>query len=146
LRYEAAHPTVTARIPAKAKRTLDALLKADGLSFSEWVQARVAGAADTRHQAMAEGRQAGYRDGLAEGRVQGRTAYLIMAAAMLWEQYGERLGNTDDSWIDKKAVECASAITEGQRQYLRSRLERTPRISDAVRRWVDASGIPEAGL
>ncbi|HVA89844.1 MAG TPA: hypothetical protein VNL71_08365, partial [Chloroflexota bacterium] len=74
------------------------------------------------------------------------TAYLIMAAAMLWEQYGERLGNTDDSWIDKKAVECASAITEGQRQYLRSRLERTPRISDAVRRWVDASGIPEAGL
>ena len=146
IRYEAAHPTVTARVSAEVRAKLDAVLVADGRSFSEWLQAQVGDVTDQREQAMASGHEAGHREGLADGRTQGRAAYLILSAAMLWAQYGDRLGDTSEAWIDKKAVECASTITAGQRDYLRSRVGRSPRLLDAVRRWLDASGISEARL
>jgi hypothetical protein len=143
--YEAAFPTVTARVPAEVKQKLDTVLASQGLNFSEWVQAHVAEAALGHEQAAAAGRAAGYREGLAEGRSQGRAAYLILAAAMLWRQYGERLGDTNGAWIDRRAVECVGALTDGQRQCLHGVLRRSPQLSQAVERWLGDSGLPDLG-
>ena len=141
--YEAAFPTLTARVPSEVKDKLTTVLQAQGLNFSEWVQAQAAGAALGHEQATATGRVAGFRAGLSEGRTQGRTAYLILGAAMLWEQYGKRLGNTNEAWTDRRAVECVGALTADQRTYLLGLLERAPRLAPAVARWLRDSGLPE---
>ncbi len=81
-RYEAAHPTVTARVPAAVKTTLQTRLAAEGLTFSEWVQAQVAEHTPDLTAAYEHGRQAGqaagetvgYNRGQADGVRQGRTA------------------------------------------------------------------------
>ena len=81
-RYEVAHPTVTARVPAAVKTTLHARLAADGLTFSEWVQAQVAQSTPDLTAAYgrgctagyAAGETAGYARGQADGVRQGRAA------------------------------------------------------------------------
>lgn len=73
-RYEAAHPTVTARVPAAVKATLHARLAADGLTFSEWVQAQVAEASPDLIAAYEHGRQAGYSAGETAGYQRGLAA------------------------------------------------------------------------
>ncbi len=65
LRYEAARPTVTARIPAEVKARLDAVLQPEGVTFSAWVEAQAVGAAAQHDQTEAAARAAGYREGLA---------------------------------------------------------------------------------
>ncbi len=71
-RYEAAHPTVTARLPAAVKATLQAHLVADGLTFSEWVQAAVAGYTPDVTAAYERGRQAGHAAGQTAGYARGQ--------------------------------------------------------------------------
>ncbi len=75
LRYETAHPTVTARVPVEVKARLDAGLQAEGLNFSEWVQAQVAGhagkLADAHARGFAEGHAAGVKGGDAAGYARG---------------------------------------------------------------------------
>ena len=137
LRYEAEHPTLTARVPAEVK----AALTAEGITFSEWVRGRAAGDAAVRHEEGAI-RQAAYAAGLAEGRSQGRAAYVIISAAMLWKQYGEQLGTTDDSWIDRRAAECARNLRGPALAYLLTRLGKAPGLRDAVDRWLRDSGLP----
>ena len=98
-RYEAAHPTVTARVPAAVKTTLHARLAADGLTFSEWVQAQVAQATPDLTAAYERGRQAGqaagetagYARGQADGVRQGRAAAFragILASELLHAEGG----------------------------------------------------------
>lgn len=72
-RYEAAHPTVTARVPATVKTVLQARLTADGLTFSEWVQAQVAQAPPDPTAAYQRGRAAGHAAGEAAGYPRGVT-------------------------------------------------------------------------
>ncbi len=141
-RYEAARPTVTARIPAEVKARLDAVLQAEGVTFSAWVEAQAVGAAAQQAQAETAARAAGYREGLAEGRAQGRAAYLIVAAAMLWDQYGSRLGDTNEAWADRRAVDAVQTLTAEQRAFLCGVLERTPRLAQAVARWLQDSDLP----
>jgi flagellar biosynthesis/type III secretory pathway protein FliH len=69
--YEAAFPTVTARIPAEVRQRLLAALKAEGLHFSEWVQARVAGSAPQLAAAHERGRALGRKEGEAAGSERG---------------------------------------------------------------------------
>ena len=141
MRYEAEHPTLTARVPAKLKVSLDAALTAEGITFSEWVRGRAAGDAAVRHEEGAI-RQAAYAAGLAEGRSQGRAACVIISAAMLWKQYGEQLGTTDDSWIDRRATECAQELRGPALAYLLTRLGQAPGLRGAVDRWLQDSGLP----
>ena len=141
-RYEAARPTVTARVSAEVKARLDAVLQAQGLTFSAWVAAQAVGVANRHERANAVARAAGYREGLAEGRAQGRAVYLIVAAAMLWDQYGGQLGDTNDAWVDRRAMEVVRGLTPGQRAFLRGVLERTPRLAHAVARWLQDSDLP----
>jgi hypothetical protein len=93
-RYEAAHPTVTARIPAAVKTALQARLAAEGLTFSEWVQAAVAGYTPdltaAYNRGHAAGVQAGERTGYARGQAAGERQALtagfragVLAAELL---------------------------------------------------------------
>ena len=141
-RYEAARPTITARVPVEVKARLDALLEAEGVTFSAWVEAQAVRAAAQHEQVEAAARAAGYREGLGEGRAQARAAYLIIGAAMLWDQYGGRLGDTNDAWVDQRAVDAVRGLTTGQRGFLRGVLLRTPRLAQAVARWLQASDLP----
>lgn len=74
-RYEAAHPTLTVRIPAEVRTTLQQAAEAEGLSVSEWLQAQVAGHVSDVAQA--------YQSGIDHGRRAGMYAGLLMA---LWAQ------------------------------------------------------------
>jgi flagellar biosynthesis/type III secretory pathway protein FliH len=69
--YEAAFPTVTARVPAEVRERLLAALKAEGLTFSEWVQARVADSAPQLAAAYERGLAVGRQDGEAAGYARG---------------------------------------------------------------------------
>ena len=73
-RYEAAHPTVTARLPAAVKTALQARLVAEGLTFSEWVQAAVAGYTPDVTAAYERGQAAGMTAGEATGYDRGHAA------------------------------------------------------------------------
>lgn len=137
LRYEAAHPTLTPRVPPEVKAGLEAKLAADQLTFSEWVRQRAAG----KVQAVADVAAA-----RVAGRAEARSAYLIICAAMLWTQYGERLGDTNDSWTDPRAVECVEKRPPASRAYLQDRLRQTPSLRAAVVRWLrdcDLPALPE---
>jgi hypothetical protein len=70
--YEAAFPVVTARIPAAVKEKLAKVLRVEDLSFSEWVQARVAGSGAQATAAYQRGRAEGEKAGEAEGYRRGR--------------------------------------------------------------------------
>ena len=141
VRYESAHPTLTARVPAEVKAQLEAALAAERTSFSEWVRRQAAGSTEARRDDAAL-RAAGYAAGLADGRAQARAAYLIISAAMLWQQYGARLGDTNDAWIDRRAVECAQNMPPGVRAYLLDRLRQAPTLRVAVDRWLRESDLP----
>ena len=132
---------MTARVPAEVRARLDTLLAAEARSFSEWLQAQVTEATDQREQAVAAGRQAGYREGLAAGRTQGRAVYLIMSAAMLWAEFGARLGDTSESWIDRRAVECVGDMAPAVRAYLDQRLQQAPKLRGAVETWLRDSDL-----
>lgn len=140
-RYEAEHPTLTARVSAELKASLDAALAAEGTTFSEWVRRQASGAAQARRDESAI-RRTGYAAGLTDGRAQGRAVYLIIGAAMLWREYGDRLGGTDDAWVDRHALECARGMSPGAHAYLLDRLERAPKLRAAVDRWLSDSELP----
>lgn len=140
MRYEAAHPTLTARVPAKVKAELETVLDSEGTTFSEWVRQQAAGASAVRREEDAA-RQAGYAVGLAEGRAQARAAYLILSAAMLWDQYGEQVGDTNDAWIDRRAQECARDLRGPALSYLLDRIGKTPSLRAPVDRWLQDSGL-----
>lgn len=75
-RYEAAHPSLTVRVPTAVKARVAELAKAEGLSVSEWVQAVAAGheadPAEAYRRGHDEGFAKGREGGMAEGLVQGR--------------------------------------------------------------------------
>lgn len=141
MRYEAAHPTITARVPAEVKVALDAALAAEGRTFSEWVRQQVAGASAVRREEDVV-RQAGYAAGLAEGRAQARAAYLILSAAMLWQEHGEQVDDTDESWTDRRATECAQDLRGPALAYLMDRMRKTPSLRAPVERWLRDGGLP----
>lgn len=69
--YEAAFPTVTARLPAAVKEKLAEVLRAEDLNFSEWVQARLAGSAAQSTAVYQRGRREGEATGYQRGRTEG---------------------------------------------------------------------------
>lgn len=66
-RYEAAHPTLTVRIPVAVKTTIQQAAAANGLSVSEWLQAQVAGHVTKTAQAYQQGVQHGQQSGVYAG-------------------------------------------------------------------------------
>ena len=78
LRYEAAHPSLTVRVPAAVKARIGELAKAEGLSVSEWVQAVAA-----EHQTdPAEAYRRGHDEGYAKGREAGRAEGFVQGRRM----------------------------------------------------------------
>jgi flagellar biosynthesis/type III secretory pathway protein FliH len=69
--YEAAFPTVSARIPAEVKEKLAQMLRAEDLNLSEWVLARVADSAPQLAAAYERGRIEGRQEGEASGYARG---------------------------------------------------------------------------
>ena len=92
-RYEAAHPTLTARVPAAVKARLQAALAAEGLTFSEWIQAQVAGHVGEVAAAYNAGRAVGTAAGDAAGYRRGYADGAAWAAAV-----GFRAGLTVATW------------------------------------------------
>jgi flagellar biosynthesis/type III secretory pathway protein FliH len=70
--YESAFPTVTARVPAEVRDRLVAVLQAEDLNISEWVQARVAASEPQATAAYRRGQEAGRKEGEAAGYARGR--------------------------------------------------------------------------
>jgi flagellar biosynthesis/type III secretory pathway protein FliH len=71
-RYEAAHPSLTVRVPAAVKAQVQAAAAAEGLSVSEWVQAMAAGHTPDVTAAYEKGRAVGQQAGAAAGYQRGR--------------------------------------------------------------------------
>lgn len=102
LRYEAEHPTLTARVPTEVRDKLQAALAAEGLNFSEWVQAQVAGhVADAaamyekgRSAGYTAGEKAGYRKGRQDGATVGQWGGFV--AGLLEARFRERKGQAID--------------------------------------------------
>lgn len=72
VRYEAAHPSLTVRVPAEVKAQVQAAAAAEGLSVSEWVQAMAASHTPDVTAAYEKGRAAGHKEGDAAGYPRGR--------------------------------------------------------------------------
>ena len=66
-RYEAAHPTVTARVPAAVKAAIEQAAVVEGLSVSAWIQAQAAGHGTPVNEAYAAGQALGERGGFLAG-------------------------------------------------------------------------------
>ena len=81
LRYEAAHPSLTVRIPAEVKAAVLAAAQAEDLSVSEWVQAVAAGHAAEAADAYRRGVEAGLQEGEATGYQRGRAEGEQLAGA-----------------------------------------------------------------
>lgn len=68
LRYEAAHPSLTVRIPTEVRAKVLAAAQAEGLSVGEWVAKVGSGEADSYERGRADGERlggiAGFRAGL----------------------------------------------------------------------------------
>lgn len=79
-RYEAAHPSLTVRVPAAVKARVGALARAQELSVSEWVQAAAAEHEWDPADAYRRGRDEGYADGHKAGAAEGRRAGLMVGA------------------------------------------------------------------
>lgn len=116
-RYEAAHPTVTARLPAAVKTALQARLVAEGLTFSEWVQAAVAGYTPDLPAAYDRGHAAGVTAGAATGYERGRADGERVGAAAGFRAgvIADELLRTAGSHYDAASVARLVVAQPGQR-------------------------------